>query len=153
MKASEFPALMRELTIPGATVRPADGKSGSGLEHGFIVTGEHGGRMAWQVAIQEDGAKVSGTAVFPAAAPAQPDKLVTADIEASIAAWIGQSKAAEYVVSLELQSKANASVRGLRYGLGITLDTGGRVFIQPLWTLEPGEKPDGGNKYQIRDAV
>lgn len=154
MQASEFPALLRDLVIPGTTVKPADGKPGSGLEYGFIVTGQHGARMAWQVAIQEEGAQPpEGEAVsFPAAVPAQPDKLVTADVEASIAAWIGQSGAANHVVDLKRYSES-AAVRGLRYGLKITLDTGGRVFIQPLWALRPGERPDGGNKYRILDAV
>lgn len=154
MKAEEFPAILRELTIPGATVKPADGKPGSGLEHGFIVTGEHGGRMAWQVALQIEGAVAgsSSAAVFPAAVPAQPDKLVAADVEASIGAWIGQSKAAGWVVEVTRYSM-KSTVSALRYGLRLTLETGGRVFIQLLWTLDPGEKPGPDNKYAIRDAV
>lgn len=152
MQAEDFPALMRDLTIPGATVKPADGNPGSGLEHGFIVSGDHGARMAWQVAVQRDGAKATGTAVFPPAVPAQPDKLVTADVEASIAAWLGQSSAAEHIAELTRYSQ-NSTVSGLRYGLRVTLESGGRAFIQPLWTLEPGEQPDGDNKYRIRDAV
>lgn len=153
MKTEEFVAALRELTIPGATVKPADGKPGSGLEHGFIVTAEHGARMAWQVALQKDGAQAgTDSPVFPAAVPAQPDKLVTADVEASIAAWIGGSDLARYVTDLDRYS-SNSTVSGLRYGLRVTLDEGGRVFIQPLWTLEPDEKPHGDNKYKIRDAV
>lgn len=153
MDVTEFPDLIKGLMISGASVRPAEGKPGSGLEHGFLVTGQHGGRMGWQVALQKEGG-TPGTsrAVFPAAVPAQPDKLVTADVEASIAAWIGQSDAADHVTELVRYSD-NPSVGGLRYGLKLTLDSGGRVFIQPLWTLEPGEKPDGGNKYRILDAV
>ena len=153
MNADEFPAILRELTIPGATVRPADGKPGSGLEHGFLVIGQHGGRMAWQVALQRDGVQTTpGSPAFPAAVPVQPDKLVAADVEASIAAWIGQSDIAGHVTELTRYS-LNEPVSALRYGLKLTLDTGGRVFIQPLWTLEPGEAPDGGNKYRILDAV
>lgn len=152
MQADEFPALLRELTVPGAKVHPADGKPGSGLQHGFIVTGEHGARMAWQVAVQKDGAQPSGAAVFPAAVPAQPDKLVAADVEASIGAWIGQSKGAQHVVNL-IRYSLKTDVSGLRYGLALTLDTGGRVFIQLLWTLDPGEQPSRDNKYDVRDAV
>lgn len=153
MEASEFPELIKDLTIPGASVRPAEGKPGSGLEYGFLITGQHGGRMAWQVALQGEGVQSgTSTAVFPAAVTAQPDKLVTADMEASIAAWIGQSEAADHVTGLVRYSE-NPGVGGLRYGLRLTLDSGSRVFIQPLWTLEPGEKPDDGNKYRILDAV
>jgi hypothetical protein len=153
MQPHEFASALRELTIPGASVRPADGKSGSGLEYGILVTGQHGGRMAWQVALQRDGVQPgSGSPVFPAAVPAEPDKLVTADVEASIAAWIGGSELAAHVTDL-VRYSATGSVGGRRYGLKLTLDEGGRVFIQPLWTLEPGEDPNSDNKGQIRDVV
>lgn len=153
MNVDEFAAGLRELTIPGATVRPADGKPGSGLVHGLLVTGKHGGRVAWQVALQKDGAQPgSASPVFPTAVPAQPDKLVLADLEASMAAWIGSSDLAEHVVEVRRYS-INRGVSGLRYGLALTLDEGGRVFIQPLWTLEPNEKPTPDNRYEIRDAV
>ncbi|MFE0472659.1 hypothetical protein ACFW2V_13690 [Streptomyces sp. NPDC058947] len=158
MQADEFPVLLRELTIPGATVGPVvndkgePAKPGSGLQYGFRVVGKHGACIIWQVALQGDGAQASGSAVFPAAVPAQPDKLVTADVEASIAAWIGQSEAAGHVVNLKRYSQASP-VSGLRYGLALTLDTGGRVFIQPLWTLETNERPTKDNKCKIRDVV
>jgi hypothetical protein len=153
MRADEFAAELRGLTIPGATVRSADGKPGSGLQYGFLVTGQHGGRMAWQVALQKDGAQAGANSpTFPAAVPAQPDKLVAADVEASIAAWIGQSELAEHVTEL-VRYSTNGSVSALRYGLRLTLDEGGRVFIQVLWTLEPGENPTPDYKYEIRDAV
>lgn len=158
MQADEFPALLRELTISGATVGPVvndrgePAKPGSGLQHGFLVTSEHGARIAWQVAFQKDGGQASGSVVYPAAVPVQPDKLVTVDVEASIAAWIGQSEAAQYVVGLKRYSD-NGTVSGLRYGLALTLEAGGRVFIQPLWTLRPDERFEKDNKFRLLDAM
>lgn len=153
MKADEFPLLLRGLTIPGASVRPADGAPGSGLQYGFIVTGQHGARMAWQVALQADGVKeLDSSPVFPAAVATQPDKLVSADVEASIGAWIGQSAAAGHIGELTRYS-ADPKQTGIRYGLRVTLRTGERVFIQLLWTLAPDEKPGPGNKYVLLDAV
>jgi hypothetical protein len=153
VEASEFPALFRELEIPGASVKPAEGKSGSGVEHGFIVTGRHGARIAWQVAIQKDG-QLAGDgppAAYPEAVPAEPDLLVCADVEASIAAWIGQSAAGPHVRTMRRYSETKET--GLRYGLALDLYSGGRVFIQALWILEPGETPDKDNKYRMRDSV
>lgn len=159
MNVDEFPALMQELTIPGADVGPVvndrgePAGPGSGLHGGFLVTGQHGARMAWQVALQRAGAQ-SGTdsPVFPAAIPAAPDKLVAADVEASIAAWIGQSRAAEHVTEVSLYS-LNATVSALGYGVRLTLASGGRVFIQLVWTLRPDEKPTSDNKFRLLDAV
>lgn len=70
----------------------------------------------------------------------------------SIAAWIGGSEPAEHVTDL-MRYSTNHTVSGLRYGLRITLDEGGRVFIQVLWTLDPNEQPTSDNKGEIRDAV
>lgn len=152
MKASEFPALLRELDVPGASVKPADGKPGTGLQHGFIVSGQHGARIAWQVATQEDGllAGEGPPAAFPAAVPAEPDRLVVADVEASIAAWIA-GKAGEHIK--EITRYSTTRDRGIRFGLRLDLYSGGRVFIQALWILEPDEEPNGDNKYRMRDAV
>lgn len=159
MNADEFPKLLRELTIEGATVGPVlsdrgePAGPGSGLESGFTVTGQHGARMAWQVALQREGVQPGvSSPVFPAAVPAEPDKLVAADVEASIAAWIGQSSAREHVTDIDLYS-ANPSVTGSRYGVKVTLASGGRVFIQLLWTLRPDEKFERDNKYRILDVI
>lgn len=159
MKAEEFPALLRDLTIPGTTVGPVVSKAGepagpgSGLQHGFLVTGQHGGRMAWQVALQVDRAEAkTGTPpAFPAAVPADVYQLMSADVEASIAAWIGQSPAAASVREIERYS-LNPN-RCIRYGLKVTLHNGERVFIQQVWALGPDEDPGSGNKYQARETV
>lgn len=152
MKASEFPDALRELKIEGASVKPAEGKPGSGVEHGFIVTGQHGARIAWQVATQEDGlmAGTGNPAAYPAAVPTAPDRLVCADVEASIACWIGQNLG-QHISEIVRYSETRD--RGIRYGLRLDLYSGGRVFIQALWILEPGEEPNRDNKYRMRNAV
>lgn len=160
VKASEFPALLRELTIPGATVGPVlndagePAKSGSGLEYGFTVTGQHGARIAWQVVFQEDGQLASDgpPAAYPEAVPAAPDRLVSADVEQSIAAWIGQSAAGPHVKAIARYS-ATSGRRGIQYGVRLDLYNGGRVFIQALWILEPGEQYTRDNKFRSREAV
>lgn len=153
MKAEEFPAFLRGLEVPGASVKPAEGKPGSGLEHGFIVTGQHGARIAWQVAVQPDGlmAGEGPPAGFPETVPQEPDRLVCADVEACIASWVGLSEAGPHV--REIFRYSNDRRRGIHYGLRIDLYTGGRVFIQALWILEPDEKPDNDNKFRMREAV
>lgn len=153
MKASDFPALLRDLEIPGASVKPADGSPGTGLNHGFVVTAQHGARMAFQVAFHEDG-KAAGDgplAVFPEAIEIQPDRMQCAHVEANIAAWIGASPAAPYVRSIFRYS--DKEDRALHFGLTIDLYSGGRVFIQALWILEPGEIPDDENKYRMHNAA
>lgn len=153
VKAEEFPALLRGLGIPGASVKPANGKPGSGLEHGFIVSGQHGARIAWQVAVQADGLMAGGgpPASSPEAVEQDADRLVCADVEASIAAWIGQSAGGQYV--REMVRYSGDRRRAIHYGLRLDLYSGGRVFIQALWILEPGEQPNGDNKYRMREAV
>lgn len=153
MKAEEFPELLQGMEIPGASVKPAEGKSGSGLEHGFIVTGQHGARIAWQVAVQLDGLSTGDgpPAAFPEAVPQESDRLVCADVEACIAAWIGQSAAGPHIRKIFRYSADRR--RAIHYGLRIDLYTGGRVFIQALWILDPDEKPDSDNKFRMREAV
>lgn len=153
MKADEFPALLRELTVQGAAVHPAEGKPGSGLEHGFLVTGQHGGRMAWQVALYTNRteARTGTPPAFPAAVPAEPDQLASADVEACIAAWIGQSPAAASV--REVVRYSDDPGRGIKYGLKVVLHNGEQVYIQQLWALGPGEEPGPDNKYEARQTV
>jgi hypothetical protein len=159
VKASEFPALLRELKIPGATVGPVlndkgePAGPGSGLEHGFVVTGQHGARIAWQVVIQEDGgiATDGPPAPYPAAVPAQPDRLVPKDVEASIAAWIGQSAAGEHIRQISRYS--DSGKHSIHYGIRLDLYDGGRVFIQALWILKPDESYSKDNKFRMREAV
>lgn len=159
MKADEFPDLLKGLTIQGATVGPVVNKAGeaakpgSGLQHGFLVTGQHGGRMAWQVTLQtaRTEAKTGISPSFPAAVPADAYQLMSADVEASIAAWIGQSPAASSVREVERYS-SNPD-RKIRYGLKVTLHNGERVFIQQVWALRPDEDPGPDNKYAVRDTV
>jgi hypothetical protein len=153
VKASEFPELMRNLEIPGASVKPAEGKPGSGMERGFLVIGNHGARIAWQVATQNNGLLASGgpPAIFPVAVPAEPNRLVLADVEASIGTWIGGSVAAPHVRVVNRYSESTRY--RIKYGLSMDLYSGGRVFIQALWILEPGEEPGRDNKYRMRDAV
>lgn len=160
MKASEFPGLLRELKIDGADVGPVlndkgePAGSGSGLEYGFTVTGQHGARIAFQVATQEDGmAAGDGPPVpYPQAVPAQPDRLVCRDVEASIASWIGQSEAGSHVKAIKRYSDEPGR-KGIRFGLALDLYSGGRVFIQALWILEPGEAYSKDNKFRMRDEV
>jgi len=158
VKASEFPDALRELKIEGATVGPVvnkDGEpapAGSGVQHGFLVTGQHGARIAWQVATQEDGllAGTGPSVAYPSSVPVAPDRLVCADVEASIAHWVGKNLG-EHISEMVRYSETRD--RGIRYGLRIDLYSGGRVFIQALWILEPGEEPNRDNKYRMRDAV
>lgn len=160
MNASEFPALLRELKIPGATVGPVlndkgePAGPGSGLEHGFVVTGQHGGRIAWQVITQEDGQLAGEGPPVPylEAIPAQPDRLVSLDVEQSIAAWIGQSAAGPHIRGMVRYSDTIGRL-GIKYGLRLDLYSGGRVFIQALWILEPGESYTRDNKFRMREAV
>ncbi len=159
MNASEFPALLRELEIPGATVGPVlndkgePAGPGSGMQHGFVVTGQHGARIAWQVALQNDGGLAGDgpPAPYPQAVPAQPDRLTCKDVEASIAAWIGQSPAGPHIK--EIARYSDDPKRGIRYGLRLDLYGGGRVFIQALWILGPGEPYSKDNKFRMRESV
>lgn len=159
MDASEFPALLRGLEIPGASVGPVlNGKGepagpGSGLQHGFVVTGQHGARIAFQVALQGDGG-VSGTgppASYPQAVAAAPDRLVCRDVEASIASWLGQSAAGPHI--REMRRYSDNKKQSIHFGLAIDLYSGGRVFIQALWILEPGEDYARDNKFRMRETV
>lgn len=160
MKASEFPAFLRGLTIPGTTVGPVlndkgePAGSGSGLEYGFVVTGQHGARIAWQVVIQEDGqlATDGPPAAYPSSVPAEPDRLVSADVEQSIAAWIGASAAGPHVKHIARYSDV-ADRKGIEYGIRLDLYNGGRVFIQALWILEPDEPYTKDNKFRMRREV
>ena len=160
MNASEFPALLRELEIPGATVGPVlndkgePAGSGSGLEHGFVVTGQNGARIAWQVITQEEGQLAGEGPPVPylKAVPAQPDRLVSLDVEQSIAAWIGQSAAGPHIRGMVRYSDTIGRL-GIKYGLRLDLYSGGRVFIQALWILEPGESYTRDNKFRMREAV
>lgn len=153
MNAEEFPALLRGLTIPGATVKPANGKPGSGLELGFIVTGQHGARIAWQVALRKHGGLPTEgpPAAYPEAIQIEPDRLVCRDVEASIANWIGLSAAGPDIKKIVRYSEIRKA--GIRYGLRLDLHDGGQVFIQALWILEPGEEPNGDNKFRMHDSV
>lgn len=153
MLASQFPALLRELQIPGASVKPADGEPGSGIEHGFIVTAQHGARMAWQVIIQDDGVMATDgpPAAFPEAIEIQPDRMQCAHVEACIASWIGTSPGGQHV--REVRRYSDIEDRAIHFGLTLDLHSGGRVFMQALWILEPGEVPNGENKYRMLDAV
>lgn len=160
MKASEFPELLRGLTIPGATVGPVlndqgePAGSGSGLEYGFVVTGQHGARIAWQVIVQDDGqlAGEGPPAAYPAAVPAAPDKLVSLDVEQSIVSWIGQSAAGPHVRGMVRYSDTTGRL-GIKYGVRLDLYSGGRVFIQALWILAPGETYTRDNKFRMRESV
>jgi hypothetical protein len=153
MLASGFPELLRGLEIPGASVKPADGKPGTGLNHGFIVTAQHGARMAFQVIHQDDGTQAGDgpPPAFPEAIEIQSDRMQCAHVEAGIAAWIGTSPAAPYVRSIVRYSDKES--RAIHFGLALDLHTGGRVFIQALWILGPDEIPDDENKHRMRDAV
>jgi hypothetical protein len=160
MNAEEFPALLRDLTIPGATVGPVlnDGGEpagpGSGLEYGFTVTGQHGARTTWQVVVQKDG-NLAGEGPpigHPEAVPAAPDRLVLVDVEQSIAAWIGQSAAGPHVRGMVRYSDTIGRL-GIKYGLRLDLYDGSRVFIQVLWILEPGEQYTRDNKFRMRESV
>jgi hypothetical protein len=159
VKASEFPALLRGLKIEGATVGPVLNDSGepagpgSGLEHGFVVTGQNGARIAWQVAVQEDGQLASDgpPAAYPEAPEIEADRLVCRDVEAAITNWIGRSVAGPHV--REMRRYSDGEKRGIRYGLSLDLYSGGRVFIQALWILEPGETYTRDNKFRMREAV
>lgn len=160
MNASEFPALLRELEIPGATVGPVlndkgePAGPGSGLEHGFVVTGQRGARIAWQVALQDNGGLATDgpPAAYPQAVPAQPDRLVCQDVEASIAAWLGQSSAGPHIREIGRYSD-NRKGRSIHYGLRLDLYDGGRVFIQALWILGPGEPYSKDNKFRMCESV
>lgn len=160
MMASEFPELLRGLTIPGATVGPVlndkgeKAGSGSGLEHGFVVTGQHGARIAWQVLVQDEGQLAGEGPPIPTleAIPAEPDRLVSLDVEQSIAAWIGQSEAGPHVRGMVRYSDTTGRL-GIKYGLRLDLYSGGRVFIQALWILEPGEAYTRDNKFKMRERV
>lgn len=160
MNADEFPALLREMTIPGATVGPVlndkgePAGPGSGLEYGFVVTGQSGARIAWQVIVQMDG-QLAGEGPpigHLEAIPAEPDKLVSLDVEQSIAAWIGQSAAGPHVKGMVRYSDTTGRL-GIKYGLRLDLYSGGRVFIQALWILEPGEQYTRDNKFRMRESV
>lgn len=160
MKASEFPELLRGLTIPGATVGPVlndqgePAGPGSGLEYGFTVTGQHGARIAWQVLIQDDGQLAGEGPPIPhlEAIPAAPDKLVSLDVEQSIAAWIARSAAGPHVRGMVRYSDTIGRL-GIKYGLRLDLYNGGRVFIQALWILAPGETYTRDNKFRMREEV
>ncbi|AXH66433.1 hypothetical protein SEA_SATIS_284 [Streptomyces phage Satis] len=160
MKASEFPDFLRELKIEGAVVGPVlndkgePAGPGSGLQYGFLVTSQHGARIAFQVATQEDGMTAGDgpPAPYPQAVPVQPDRLVCRDVETSIAAWIGQSSAGRHVRAMK-QYSDEPGRKGIRFGLVLDLYSGGRVFIQALWILEPGEAYTKDNKFRMRDEV
>lgn len=160
MKASEFPELLRGLTIPGATVGPVlndkgePAGSGSGLEYGFVVTGPSGARIAWQVITQDDGqlAGEGPPTPYPEPIPVAPDKLVSLDVEQSIAAWIGTSAAGPHVKGMVRYSDTTGRL-GIEYGLRLDLHNGGRVFIQALWILEPNEPYTRDNKFRMRKEV
>lgn len=160
MKAEEFPALLQGMEIPGVTVGPVlndqgePAKPGSGLAHGFLVTAPSGARIAWQVAVQIDGLMEGDgpAALFPEAVGLGDGQLVCADVEACIGAWIGRSAAAPHVQKIVRYSNGD-SHRAIRYGLRLDLYTGGRVFAQALWILDPGEEPNRDNKYRMREAV
>lgn len=159
MKAEDFPALLRELVIEGASVGPVlNGKGepagpGSGLQHGFVVTGQHGARIAFQVALQEEGGATGDgpPTAYPQAVGAQPDRLVCRDVEASIASWIGQSEAGPHI--REMRRYSDNKKQSIHFGLVLDLYNGGRVFIQALWILEPGEDYSRDNKFRMREAV
>lgn len=159
MKATEFPALLRELEIPGATVGPVlndknePAGPGSGVQHGFTVTGQHGARITFQVALQEDGGLAGDgpPAAYPEAVPAELDRLVCRDVEGCIASWLGRSTAGPSI--REMRRYSDGEKRGIHYGLRLDLYDGGRVFIQALWILEPGENYSRDNKFRMREAV
>ncbi len=153
MKANEFPAFLRTLNIPGISVKAAGGRPGSGLETGFITTDARGARIAWQVVFQDEGFPVGeGPAIlFPETVPLAPERLVPADLEKCIAAWIGQSEAAPHVSGVFLYGGTGR--RSILHGMRLDLYTGGRVFIQALWILAPGENPDASNKYRTHNTI
>lgn len=160
MKASEFPALLRELQIEGATVGPVlndkgePAGPGSGLEHGFVVTGQSGARIAWQVITQDDGQLAGEGPPIPhlEIIPARPDRLVSVEVEQSIAAWISRSAAGPHVRGMVRYSDTTGRL-GIKYGLRLDLYSGGRVFIQALWILKPGETYTRDNKFRMREEV
>ncbi|AYD81435.1 hypothetical protein SEA_JUSTBECAUSE_280 [Streptomyces phage JustBecause] len=159
MKASEFPDLLRGLEIPGVTVGPVlndkgePAGPGSGLEYGFVVTSAHGARMAFQVALQEEGGATGDgpPAPYPEAVEIEEDRLVCRGVEASVANWIGRSEAGKHI--REISRYSDGEKRGIRYGLRLDLYNGGRVFIQALWILEPNEPYTRDNKFRMREAV
>lgn len=159
MKASEFPALLRELEIPGVTVGPVlndagePARPGSGVEHGFTVTSPHGARIAFQVALQEDGNLASDgpPATYPQMPEIDDERLVCQDVEAAIANWIGRSVAGPHI--REIRRYSDNGNQSIHYGLRLDLYSGGRVFIQALWILGPGEKYTRDNKFRMREAV
>jgi len=159
VKASEFPGLLRGLEIPGVTVGPVLNDSGepagpgSGLEHGFAVTSGSGARIAFQVALQEDGNLASDgpPAAYPEMPEIEDDRLVCRDVEAAVANWLGRSPAGQHIRQIHRYSDGDK--RGIQYGLSLDLYSGGRVFIQALWILEPGEKYTRDNKFRMREAV
>jgi hypothetical protein len=159
VKASEFPALLRGLEIPGVTVGPVLNDSGepagpgSGLEHGFVVTASSGARIAFQVALQEDGNLASDgpPATYPEMPEIEGDRLVCRDIEAAVANWIGRSAAGEHV--RQIRRYSDGAKQSIKYGLCLDLYSGGRMFIQALWILDPGEKYTRDNKFRMLDEV
>lgn len=154
MKAEDFPALVREIAIDGVEVRPADGKPGSGLQFGLIMTAPHGGRMAWQIAMQTD--KKTGPAEGDPV-PQQPPvpltegKLVSEEAVAALIAWFTRSPAATAIRKITPYDSRER--KGIRYGFTLDLHNGERVFMQQLWALRPDEQPDGGNKYVSHEYV
>ncbi|MCP9209581.1 hypothetical protein [Streptomyces cucumeris] len=139
MKADEFPTLLRELTVSGVSVRPADGEPGSGLQYGILMEDREGARIAWQVALYTDDKAESKTGpptAFPAVVPARSAPPDPAAAEASIAAWLGLSVAADSIQDIQYYSADPG--RAIQFGLKITLHNGERVFIQKLWSRRSG---------------
>ena len=164
MKAEDFPELLKGLTIEGVTVEPAPenqpnydpgSKPLSGLQHGFIVTGPSGGRLAWQVAMFSDktmSPKEGTPPPFPSLDPVVKDgRMSTASVQSAIAAWLGTTEAKDYISSLTFYD-GNPG-RGIQYGIRIELHSGEIVFIQLLWSLAPKEVPDLDNKFKAKEFV
>lgn len=159
MKASEFPALLRGLEIPGTTVGPVLNDAGeaagpgSGMQYGFTVASQHGARIAFQVVLQEDGNLASDgpPAPYPEAPEVEDDLLVCRDIEAAVANWLGRSAAGPHI--REIRRYSDGERQSIHYGLRLDLYGGGRVFIQALWILKPGEKYTRDNKFRMRESV
>lgn len=164
MRAEDFPALLGGMELPGVEVKPANGKPGSGMNHGFLVTSPSGARLAWQVVSVTDGADpIEGA---PAACADQSEstgetaagQLRHEMVAAAICAWLTRSPAATFIAGVRRyesirKDPGTGRVTHRIPGIRLDLHNGDLVCLQLLWTLKPGEEPSPQNKYQPVDAV
>lgn len=164
MRAEDFPALLGGMELPGVEVKPANGKPGSGLNLGFLVTSPTGARMAWQVLLTTDGAEpVEGAPTVRHEMPPMPEavergRLTLAEIPAAICAWISRSPAAPFIAEIGRYTSVakdgkTGQVRQELPGIRLALRNGEAVWLHLLWMLEPDEGPTPDNKGRPRPAV